>query len=45
LLKMLVAPISGLALWIAYGLIKRDWIIVLANSIGFALPATVGGST
>jgi len=42
-LKMLVVLTSGLGLWIAYGLLKGDWIIVLANSIGCALTATVLG--
>jgi MtN3 and saliva related transmembrane protein len=40
---MLVVLTSGLGLWIAYGLLKGDWIIVLANSIGCALTATVLG--
>ena len=36
--KMLVALSSGLVLWICCGLIREDWIIVLANSNGQTLP-------
>jgi MtN3 and saliva related transmembrane protein len=40
-LKMLVALTSGLILWVVYGLLQKDWILVLANSVGTALAATV----
>lgn len=40
-LKMLAILTSGLMLWICYGLLKQDWIIVLANSVGGALAGTV----
>ena len=40
-LKMLVALTMGLLLWVCYGLVKGDWIIVLANGVGTALSLTV----
>jgi MtN3 and saliva related transmembrane protein len=40
-LKMLVVLTAGLALWIGYGLLKSDWVIVAANSVGAALSASV----
>ena len=40
-LKMLIALSSGLLLWIAYGLLKDDWAIVAANSIGAILSGCV----
>ena len=42
-LKMLVALFSGLALWIVYGLMAENIVIVVANSIGGALVAVVLG--
>lgn len=33
-LKMLGALTAGLLLWIGYGLLKSDWVIVAANSVG-----------
>ena len=39
--KMLLALSSGLVLWICYGLIQGDWIIILANGVGGALAGTV----
>jgi MtN3 and saliva related transmembrane protein len=40
-LKMLLALTTGLLLWIAYGLVRGDWIIVTANSVGAALSGSV----
>jgi MtN3 and saliva related transmembrane protein len=40
-LRMLAVLTTGLILWICYGLLKGDWIIVLANSVGAALSGTV----
>ena len=34
---MLLALASGVALWIAYGGLKSDWVIVAANSVSLAL--------
>jgi MtN3 and saliva related transmembrane protein len=42
-LKMLVALSVGLCLWVAYGIVKEDWVIVLANSIGAILSLAVLG--
>ena len=40
-LKMLAILTSGLLLWIGYGLLKGDWVIVAANGVGGALSASV----
>jgi MtN3 and saliva related transmembrane protein len=40
-LTMLVVLTTGLVLWIAYGLLKSDWVIVAANSVGAALSSSV----
>ena len=40
-LKMLTVLTIGLLLWIGYGLLKGDWVIVAANSVGGALSASV----
>jgi MtN3 and saliva related transmembrane protein len=40
-LKMLVALSAGLCLWVVYGVLKDDWVIILANSIGATLSLTV----
>jgi MtN3 and saliva related transmembrane protein len=40
-LQMLVVLTTGLLLWIGYGLLKSDWVIVAANSVGAALSASV----
>ncbi len=40
-LKMLVVLTTGLVLWDCYGLLREDWIIVLANSVGALLSETV----
>jgi len=42
-LKMLVALFAGLALWIVYGLIVEDIVIVIANCVGAVLVAMVLG--
>jgi len=31
---MLVMLTAGLVLWVGYGILKSDWVIVTANSIG-----------
>ena len=38
---MLVVLTTGLLLWVGYGLLKSDWVIVAANSVGGALSASV----
>jgi MtN3 and saliva related transmembrane protein len=40
-LKMLVTLTAGLVLWIGYGLLGSDWVIVAANSVGASLSASV----
>jgi MtN3 and saliva related transmembrane protein len=40
-LKMLIALTTGLLLWIGYGVLKSDWVIVAANSVGASLSASV----
>jgi MtN3 and saliva related transmembrane protein len=40
-LKMLVALTTGLMLWIGYGLLRGDWVIVAANGAGATLSASV----
>jgi MtN3 and saliva related transmembrane protein len=40
-LHMLVVLTTGLVLWIGYGVLKGDWVIVAANSVGAALSASV----
>jgi len=40
-LKMLLALTVGLSLWVAYGLVRTDWIIVAANAVGAALRGSV----
>jgi MtN3 and saliva related transmembrane protein len=42
-LKMLVALSAGLCLWVVYGVLKDDWAIILANSIGATLSLAVLG--
>ncbi len=39
-LKMLTALTAGLLLWITYGVLKADWVIVVANGVGASLSAT-----
>jgi MtN3 and saliva related transmembrane protein len=38
--KTLIALTAGLCCWVAYGALKQDIIIIVANSIGAALAAT-----
>jgi MtN3 and saliva related transmembrane protein len=42
-LKMLLALSAGLCLWAIYGILKDDWVIALANSIGAILSLGVLG--
>ncbi|HEY0567344.1 MAG TPA: SemiSWEET transporter [Xanthobacteraceae bacterium] len=36
-LKMLLILATGLALWVAYGFLNGDWVIVAANTISLLL--------
>jgi MtN3 and saliva related transmembrane protein len=38
---MLIALTGGLVRWVAYGVLQKDWIQVLASSVGATLAATV----
>jgi MtN3 and saliva related transmembrane protein len=40
-LKMLAVLTAGLVLWIGYGLLRNDWVVVAANGVGAALSASV----
>ena len=40
-LKMLLVLTTGLLLWVGYGVLKGDLVIVAANSVGAALSGTV----
>jgi MtN3 and saliva related transmembrane protein len=36
-LYMLLVLAAGLALWITYGVMQGDWVVIAANSAGLAL--------
>ena len=38
---MVAALVVGLGLWVCYGLLKSDWIIVVANSIPCAVNTAI----
>ena len=40
-LHMLIVLTTGLLLWIGYGVLKGDWVIVAANSVGAILSGSV----
>ncbi len=35
-LAMLLVLSSGVALWVVYGVIKTDWVIIAANSVALS---------
>jgi MtN3 and saliva related transmembrane protein len=39
--RMLIALTSGLGLWVLYGAVKADWIIIAANVVGTSLTGYV----
>jgi MtN3 and saliva related transmembrane protein len=39
--KMLIILAAGLALWTAYGFLRRDVVIITANSVSVALVASL----
>jgi MtN3 and saliva related transmembrane protein len=39
--NMLIVLTSGLALWVAYGVIQKDWVIICANLVAVSLSGTV----
>ena len=40
-LGTLVTLTTGLACWIIYGVLRGDWVIILANTVGAGLAGTV----
>jgi MtN3 and saliva related transmembrane protein len=40
-LTMLAVLTCGLSLWIVYGLVRGDWVIVAANGVGASLSGLV----
>ena len=40
-LHMLLVLTAGLLLWVGYGLLKTDWVIIAANSVGAALSGSL----
>ena len=38
-LRTLAVLAAGLALWVSYGFFKSDYVLVVANAIGFGLVA------
>jgi len=40
-LKMLLALTGGLSLWVVYGVMKLDWVIIAANVVAAGLSLTV----
>ena len=41
--KTLVVLAAGLALWVGYGVLKGDFVIIVANAVGLALVVTLIG--
>ena len=39
--RMLIALTCGLVLWVVYGAVKADWIIIAANVVGTSLTGYV----
>ena len=40
-LTMLVVLTLGLSLWMVYGIIRGDWVIIAANAVGASLAGLV----
>ncbi len=40
-LKMFVILAAGIALWVVYGILQRDIVIILANSVSLAFLAAI----
>jgi MtN3 and saliva related transmembrane protein len=40
-LRMVLLLASGLGLWIVYGFLKGDWVIIVANAISLSLLAVI----
>lgn len=44
-LGMLLTLLGGLGLWIYYGILKEDWIIIIANCFSLLVNITVSSLT
>lgn len=40
-LPMIITLLTGLALWIAYGVMRKDWVITIANSFSLVVNLTL----
>jgi MtN3 and saliva related transmembrane protein len=40
-LKMLLLLSAGLSLWVIYGFMKSDWVIIVANTVSLAMLANL----
>jgi MtN3 and saliva related transmembrane protein len=40
-LKMLSILAVGIALWVVYGILRHDWVIIIANSVSLLLLAAL----
>ena len=40
-LRMFLILTSGIALWVIYGVMRQDWVIVLANSVSLCFLAGI----
>ena len=40
-LKMFLTLGAGIALWCVYGIMKRDWVIIVANGVSLLLLANI----
>jgi MtN3 and saliva related transmembrane protein len=40
-LKMFLVLVTGLALWLTYGISRGEWPIILANSVTLCLASTI----
>jgi MtN3 and saliva related transmembrane protein len=40
-LRMLMALTAGLVLWIIYGVLQGDWVIIAANCVGASLAGSI----
>ena len=40
-LKMLIILLAGVGLWIVYGSLKNDWVLIATNGLSFLLNAMI----
>ena len=41
-LGMMAILFAGLGLWVYYGILKKDWIIIISNSFSFIINLILG---